>query len=281
MDAFGVLDEVLADYQSFVEGFLNIQDEQIRAKVDAEIEGGLLWPEPWLALNPAFESGGTVSELVEREVLHPAAREIFRIRADEQDPGRELTFHRHQTDAFEVANRRESYVLTTGTGSGKSMAYIVPIVDRVLREGSGKGVRAIVVYPMNALANSQRNELEKFLGKEHPKVTFERYTGQESRSDRERILANPPDILLTNYVMLELMLTRPRERVSADHQRHQPVVSGARRAAHLPRPPGRRCRHAGAHGCAAPLGPTALQCIGTSATLAGPGTKADQRRAGR
>ena len=90
------------------------------------------------------------------------------------------------------------------------MAYIVPIVDRVLREGSGKGVRAIVVYPMNALANSQRNELEKFLGKEHQKVTFERYTGQESRSERERILANPPDILLTNYVMLELMLTRPR-----------------------------------------------------------------------
>jgi ATP-dependent helicase YprA (DUF1998 family) len=47
-------------------------------------------------------------------------------------------------------------------------------VQRVLREGSGKRVRAIVVYPMNALANSQRNELEKFLGKDHPKVTFAR-----------------------------------------------------------------------------------------------------------
>ena len=53
--------------------------------------------------------------------------------------------------------------LTTGTGSGKSLAYIVPIVDRVLREGSGKGVQAIVVYPMNALANSQVEELSKFL----------------------------------------------------------------------------------------------------------------------
>src|SRR5271165_5330599 len=213
VDAFGVLDEVLTDYKSFVEGFLNIQDDRVRTKVDDEIDGGLLWPEPWLALNPAFEPGGTVSELVGRDVLHPAAAEIFRVRTEPTDPGREITFHRHQTDAFEVANRRESYVLTTGTGSGKSMAYIVPIVDRVLREGSGKGVRAIVVYPMNALANSQRNELEKFLGAEHPKVTFERYTGQESRVDRERILADPPDILLTNYVMLELMLTRPKERV--------------------------------------------------------------------
>jgi hypothetical protein len=43
VDAFGVLDEVLADYQSFVEGFLNTQDEQVRAKADAEVEGGLLW----------------------------------------------------------------------------------------------------------------------------------------------------------------------------------------------------------------------------------------------
>jgi ATP-dependent helicase YprA (DUF1998 family) len=76
-------------------------------------------------------------------------------------------------------------VLTTGTSSGKSVSYIVPTVDPVLRAGSGKGVRAIVVYPMDALANSQRNELEKFLGKDRPKVTFGRYTGQESRSERD------------------------------------------------------------------------------------------------
>ncbi len=276
MDAFGVLDEVLDDYQSFVRGFLNIQNDTIRQKVDAEIDEGLLWPEPWLALNPAFESGGTVSELIGQGVLHPLASEIFRIRKDEHDPGSELTFHRHQAEAFKVANRKESYVLTTGTGSGKSMAYIVPIVDRVLREGSGKGVRAIVVYPMNALANSQRNELEKFLGKEHQKVTFERYTGQESRTERERILTNPPDILLTNYVMLELMLTRPLERsaliISAtnlsflvlDELHTYRGRQGADVAMLV-----RRLRGA--------VGATALQCIGTSATLAGPGAKAEQR----
>ena len=110
-------------------------------------------------------------------------REIFRISHRRAGPGSGARSHftatRPTPSRWPI--RRESYVLTTGTGSGKSMAYIVPIVDRVLREGSGKGVRAIVVYPMNALANSQRNELEKFLGKEHQKVTFERYTGQESR----------------------------------------------------------------------------------------------------
>lgn len=277
VDAFGVLGKVLDDYQSFVSGFLNIKDPEVKAKVESEIENGLLWPEPWLALNPAFEPGGTVSELVNSNVLHPANREIFRARTDEDPFGREIAFHRHQSDAFAIAQRDESYVLTTGTGSGKSMSYIVPIVDRVLREGSGKGVRAIVVYPMNALANSQRGELEKFLGKDKPKVTFGRYTGQEKRSEREAILASPPDILLTNYVMLELMLTRPRERSALitsaanlsylvlDELHTYRGRQGADVAMLI-----RRLRGA--------VGVSDLQCIGTSATLAGPGTRAEQRQ---
>jgi ATP-dependent helicase YprA (DUF1998 family) len=56
-------------------------------------------------------------------------------------------------------------VLTSGTGSGKSLTYIVPIVDHVLRRGSGQGIQAVVVYPMNALANGQVEELRKFLEK--------------------------------------------------------------------------------------------------------------------
>lgn len=69
MDAFGVLDEVLTDYESFGKGFLDIKNDQIRSKVLGEIDDGLLWPEPWLALNPAFEPGGSVGDLVARDVL--------------------------------------------------------------------------------------------------------------------------------------------------------------------------------------------------------------------
>src|SRR4030043_191034 len=98
---------------------------------------------------------------------------------------------------------------------GKSLAYMVPIVDRVLHDGSGKGIRAIIIYPMNALANSQHGELQKFLHLGFPDkkgpVTFQRYTGQEDDETRNQIIAHPPDILLTTYVMLELILTRPRE----------------------------------------------------------------------
>jgi len=276
VDAFGVLEQVLVDYRTFVHGFLNIRDEHVRSTVEGEIAGGLLWPEPWLALNPSFESGGTIGALVDEGLLHPACRDIFLLRSATDPIGRELTLHQHQRDAIEIAARNQSYVLTTGTGSGKSLAYIVPIVDRVLRDGSGRGVQAIVVYPMNALANSQIGELEKFLGTEAPKVTFARYTGQETRQDRERILSNPPDILLTNYVMLELMLVRPEERkrligsasglrfLVLDELHTYRGRQGADVAMLV-----RRLQDA--------VGSDSLQCVGTSATLAGPGTRAEQR----
>lgn len=275
MDAFDVLDDVLRDYRSFVQGFLNIRDDRVREKVEQEIADGLLWPEPWLALNPAFQAGGTVGDLVAADLLHPACRNIFRHRAGDDPVGRELAFHQHQADAVRIAARGESYVLTTGTGSGKSLSYIVPIVDRVLRDGSGKGLRAIVVYPMNALANSQVNELTKFLGTEHPMVTFKRYTGQESRLERDAILADPPDVLLTNYVMLELILTRPKERDS--------LVASARNLAFLVLDELHTYR--GRQGADVSLlirrlrgaiGAPGVQCVGTSATLAGPGTLAEQ-----
>jgi len=83
-------------------------------------------------------------------------------------------------------------------------------------------VRAIIVYPMNALVNSQYEALERLAknyrqrtGQTLP-VRFAKYTGQEEREERERILKVPPHILLTNYVMLELMLVRPHERPFVD-----------------------------------------------------------------
>lgn len=220
MDVFELRRKLVEDYGEYATSFVNIADERIRGHVEQELSGGLLWPEPLIQLNPAFESGGTVDELVGRGLLHPECERIFRAKSlltdgqiDDRGP---LRLHQHQTDAIEAANAGANYVLTTGTGSGKSLTYIVPIVDRVLRSGTGQGIKAIIVYPMNALANSQIGELDKYINLGYPNrkgpVTFARYTGQESDEDRLAIMANPPDILVTNYVMMELILTRPIEK---------------------------------------------------------------------
>ncbi|MDL1901820.1 DEAD/DEAH box helicase, partial [Anaerolineae bacterium CFX9] len=214
MDVFRLREQLTQDYSNYASSFIHIRDERIYRVVRHNLETGVFWPEPLIQLNPTFESGGTVQELAADGVLHPECSRIFL--KNKGAGGQTLHFHRHQRKAIEIAREEHNYILTTGTGSGKSLAYIVPIVDHVLRRGSGKGIQAIIVYPMNALANSQAGELHKFLNEGYSQgqspVTFARYTGQESEDERHQIMTHPPDILLTNYVMLELIMTRPRER---------------------------------------------------------------------
>lgn len=282
MDAFKVHRGLIEDYRRFTDGFIGVADPKIREFLERQSAEGRQWPDPWLSLNPSFAPGGSVDELVREHTLHPDAARVFRVKKNLVDTGEgtPLVFHKHQRDAIETAATRKSYVLTTGTGSGKSLAYIVPIVDRVLREGTGKGTKAIIVYPMNALANSQLEELKKFLhfgfdGK--PPVTFRRYTGQESHDERQEILSSPPDILLTNYVMLDLVMTRPDERLSLikaakgleflvlDELHTYRGRQGADVGMLV-----RRVREA----CEAA---ETLQCVGTSATMSSGGTLAEQR----
>ena len=217
MDVFRLRDDLIESYRRYATSFLSIKDDRIHGHVDEAFEQGRLWPAPQIGLNPTFKSGGTVDEFVDSRLLHERCREIFRLDKSSTDAvGKPMALHQHQVDAIHAAKAGDNYVLTTGTGSGKSLSYIVPIVDHVLRSGTGEGVKAVVVYPMNALANSQAEELAKFLdhgswGGIRP-VSFARYTGQDDRDARESILQNPPDIILTNYVMLELILTRYTDR---------------------------------------------------------------------
>ncbi len=275
MDVFALRDRLVADYEEFTRSFITVRDARIGEVVDRELAEGLLWPESLIQLNPSFAPGATIDDLAAQGVLHDANRAIFRRGKTEAGTGSAgsatLRLHRHQEDAIRVAATGANYVLTTGTGSGKSLTYIIPIVDRVLREGPGRGIRAIVIYPMNALANSQAGELEKFLKFGFPDndgpVTYARYTGQESQEEREAIIAKPPDILLTNYVMLELLLTRPYEKglveaakglrfLVLDELHTYRGRQGADVALLV-----RRVREA--------TKATSLQVVGTSATLAG------------
>jgi hypothetical protein len=283
MDVFNLRHRIIDDYSTYIRSFIEIRDQRIHDKVTAELGSGLLWPDPLIQLNPAFAWGGSVDDLVGEDLLHEECSKIFRAGKTEKNPvGSPMRLYKHQTDAIRAAKSGDNYVLTTGTGSGKSLSYIIPIVDDVLRTGSGSGIKAIIVYPMNALANSQINELEKFLHhgyNGHPPVTFQRYTGQEGEEARQQIVDNPPDILLTNYVMLELILTRPYEQKLVQAASNLKFLvfdelhtyrgrQGADVAMLI-----RRLRNA--------ITPTGsfdrLQCIGTSATLAGTGTLEEQQ----
>ena len=206
LDVFQLREQVVDEYRGYVQSFINVFDPRIDEFVRGRLEAGELWPDAVLQLNPAFEMDQTLGELAADDVLMPETARFFGV-------GRKL--YRHQREAIDIAQLDESYVVTTGTGSGKSLTYLVPIYDAIIRDSPERhSVRALLIYPMNALINSQLDALRDYQEENFPDspVRFDRYTGQEREEDRERILNDPPHILLTNYVMAEYILVRPNER---------------------------------------------------------------------
>jgi hypothetical protein len=269
MYVFSLRGQLIGDYSRFARSFTTIRADDLRGGVDASYASGRYWPDPLIQINPHYQAGRPTSVLA-------AVGELQALTARHFD----IDLYRHQEQAIAFGAKGESFVVTTGTGSGKSLCFFLPIVDAVLRaktKDPTPRTRAIVIYPMNALANSQREELIKYLGENGP-VTFARYTGQEDQDERERIKNHPPDILLTNFMMLEMLMTRQSEldtQVIRNCEGLQFLVldelhtyrgrQGADVAMLV-----RRVRER--------MAPERLQCIGTSATMASGGTREDQNR---
>lgn len=214
MNIFDLHSSVLTDYSDFVQSFFTIADDRARQTVEQALnEEARLWPPFLLQVSPSYERAATVAELADQETLHREAAQIFR-----DGNGKPFHLYRHQVEALDQARQGESYVVTSGTGSGKSLTYFLPIFDDLLRRpAAGDRVAALVVYPMNALVSSQLQALEKLrdgyqrrTGRPFP-VTFAKYTGETSEEERQALRQHPPQILLTNYVMAELMLVRPED----------------------------------------------------------------------
>ena len=178
LDVFSLRDSVVDEYKRFATSFTTIHAQDIREQVEVIYGEQRYWPEPLIQINPSYKRSTDVGTLAESGVVDPGSVDIFR--AD----GRPLSLYKHQEQAIALAADGESFVVTTGTGSGKLLCFFIPIVSHVLRArrtSAQPRTHAVVVYPMNALANSQMEELDKFIGQvpgDQP-ITFARYTGQE------------------------------------------------------------------------------------------------------
>jgi ATP-dependent helicase YprA (DUF1998 family) len=208
LDIFNIHQKIMDDYKHFVGSFINIKDEKIKEIVETEINQGKFWPEPLIQFNPSFEQGESAQSLCDKGILHPDTAKIFK--------GYDL--FKHQVEAIKQGCNGLDFVVTSGTGSGKSLTFLCTIFDYLLKNKTGAGIKAVIVYPMNALINSQfkgikeyRDSYKNTTGKDFP-ITYAKYTGQEDGEERKRIKQELPDIILTNYMMLELILTRSKER---------------------------------------------------------------------
>jgi len=141
MDALNLHSKIVSGYEDYIRSFIDIHDDDIRAKVEQELSGNKLWPEPLIQFNPSFERNLSVADFVKDGVLHEEIGRVFH----------GYTLYTHQVEAITLGAKAKSFVVTSGTGSGKSVTFLGSVFNHLFQNGYGKGIQAVLVYPMNAL----------------------------------------------------------------------------------------------------------------------------------
>lgn len=237
MNPLRLHEELTGAYRKFVESSQRFKNADIEAWVDQRIdEEQFLWRDPLLTMRRRYQYGPELGELVAGGHLHDIVLTSFTTKPG--DPSAPVVRpYLHQTDAITLVtgSAPRNVVLATGTGSGKSFAFGIPIVSEARKavDSGVKGIKAVIVYPMNALANSQYEDfaarlagsgltLANYTGdmpwsEEIALRAFADQTGRDAPYDsevicRDHVQNRGVDILMTNYVMLELILTRWEDR---------------------------------------------------------------------
>ena len=240
---------ISAKYRRYLKTMFDIKDSEYKKIFDKRLEENKIFEKgPFLDVTNSFSKGKNLKELIEEGVV---SKEFEKIERLYKIP----SLYHHQEEAIRKAIKGENLIVSTGTGSGKTETFLLPIINELLREKENgtldDGVRALIIYPMNALANDQIDRLRKtFI--DYPDITFGCYTGQTKQYDkstthdrgaisqykelngkrmdeprlqnplknerlsRDSMKKNPPHILITNYAMLEYLMLRPEDNVFFD-----------------------------------------------------------------
>lgn len=239
MNPITTKDTIKNDYMAYLSSLLTVRDEEITSKAYEEVKKTNFVKGPFLEATLPFHSGKSLHELHEQGIVSGEFSKI----SDDIHYDRKL--YNHQEIAInKITAQRKNVIVATGTGSGKTECYLLPIINELMRQKeNGKlnsGVRALLLFPMNALANDQLKKIRALMAN-YPSITFGRYTGETSFGteedaakeyeekynkkslpnemfSRKRMQDTPPHILLTNYAMLEYLLLRPEESVFFEGQ---------------------------------------------------------------
>lgn len=235
LDPLITTQNVVGKYINYLTTTFSLADDKLQEQLKVKFrERNKFSKGPILEATPPFKKGITLERLISENVLSSNFKKI-----NSEELPLDRTLYYHQEEAIrKIISQNRNVIVATGTGSGKTEAFLIPIFNSLfIEEDKGAltpGVRALLLYPMNALANDQLKRLRKLL-KNYSKITFGSYTGEtESKYkhaldrykkmyngkqplkneliSREQMKETPPHILITNYAMLEYLMLRP-----ADH----------------------------------------------------------------
>lgn len=227
---------IVEKYLRYLNTIFEVNDKEYSKLFKLEVaDSGQFFKGPYLDVSDSFKKALSPRQMVQSGELSNTFI-FFGINQE-----REL--YSHQYKAISKVINGKNIVVSTGTGSGKTESFLIPILNELARQKEqhelSPGVRALLIYPMNALANDQIERLRVIL-KDYPEITFGSYTGQtETKTSaaltkfktlnnkvplrnelisREQMHATPPHILITNYSMLEYLMLRPSSSVFFEPQ---------------------------------------------------------------
>ena len=234
LDPIATATRIEESYSRYLRTTLRPRD----AHLETQLQKLLLLPEHRLGKGPIlqaaapYERGSSVQQLVEQGVLNKGFLDLKPTAFPIDRP-----LYVHQENAIRHITQGSNALVATGTGSGKTESFLIPILNHLLGERlpntlSDPGIRALLLYPMNALANDQVKRLRQ-LFEAFPDITFGRYTGETEHEQkkaldqyrisfgrdplpnelisRETMKETPPHVLITNFAMLEYLLLRPSD----------------------------------------------------------------------
>lgn len=297
-DPMNLAEEVEERYKRYLETTFYFKDHVLRKSFKEALGSGHLSKGPYLEATPVYKRGKRIGELLQELLPNPPDEGFLKALWGDRP------LYIHQERAIQkVFGESHNVVVATGTASGKTETFLYPILLHLYREFlAGQlehGVRALILYPMNALANDQRERLGEICKRLQDagsqfKFTFGQYIGETPKDEndsqrhardhianrlpgelvlRKEMWENPPHILVTNYSMLEYLLIRPDDSPLFDNGRarwwtflvideaHQYRGSKGIEMGMLIRRLKRRLREGDRTG--------PFRCIATSATIAG------------
>ena len=217
-------------YKEYIRSSFKLGNEALQSLFEQQLKGESLFKGPYVNLDMPFQRGKSLQELINEGTL---CRSFARL----GDLNITRPLYSHQEEAVRLIGSGRSAIITTGTGSGKTECFLYPILNSILKDiENGKrdiGIRAIFLYPMNALVNDQIDRIREML-RSCPEITYGFFTGETKESvganyrteqgeetgaiipdnelvSRKEIRETPPHLLFTNYSMLEYLLIRPND----------------------------------------------------------------------
>lgn len=217
-------------YKEYLRSSFEFGSGKLQKLFEQQLEIEDLFKGPYVDLSLPFKRGKNIEQLIDEGVV---SRSFLKL----ADINFERPLYAHQEESIRRINSGRSAIITTGTGSGKTESFLYPILNELMKEYDvgdlDSGIRAIFLYPMNALVNDQIDRVRKILS-ECPEVTYGFFTGETKETipknfrekykeengvsiplnelvSREEIRKNPPNLLFTNYSMLEYLLIRPSD----------------------------------------------------------------------